>query len=175
MADINQDDIDKLLQDTLNGDGSEDKPIERQDTVAESGVASQDDIDALFASVVNDPVPDETESPSSAALDAKKDPPAEDAAGMVGQDDIDALFASLDSSKHDAPPSPTAAASQEEHDSPPPDHPEEAPGIGETDASDASSPPGATAPRPPAPADISAADETDADADADLDALLNSL
>ena len=100
MADINQDDIDKLLQEGLGGgDGSVPAaplPLE------ESGVASQDDIDALFSFVGNDadapasalepPAASAAEpAPPAAGVDDAASPPEDDK--PVGNDDIDALFA----------------------------------------------------------------------------------
>ncbi|MDR1533499.1 MAG: hypothetical protein LBU64_00135 [Planctomycetota bacterium] len=88
MGDINQDDIDKLLQDAL-GEEKESCPLPIPD-LKESGVATQDDIDALFASVAGEEPAGKAESPPEPPS-ATTPPPAGETAG---QDDIDALFAS---------------------------------------------------------------------------------
>ena len=171
MGDINQDDIDKLLQDTLDEEGSEEKPIAPPE-VAESGAASQDDIDALFATVVGDPPPAAESSPSAAPI-PEEDIQAGETVGMVGQDDIDALFASLDAPQEGAPPATAATGEEGAPSQPPAEQPaEETASDAEADGNGA---PEETVPpeQSPAPAEASAAAETAPDAE--LDALLDSL
>ncbi len=98
MSDINQDDIDKLLQDALVGGGSDAAPAPAADE-SERGAASQDDIDALFAAVGGGdiapapaPKPAPSAPPPTPPAPAESEPSFE---GAANQDDIDALFASV--------------------------------------------------------------------------------
>ncbi|MDR1520450.1 MAG: hypothetical protein LBU23_09960 [Planctomycetota bacterium] len=96
MADINQDDIDKLLQGDL--EENEASPPAAPAELPEVGVASQDDIDALFSSIGNG-------EPAIPA--APTEPPKVEGDAMEGpadQDDIDALFASIGSDEPAAMP-----------------------------------------------------------------------
>ncbi len=121
MPDINQDDIDKMLQE-MGGGGDADPEPEAAEPAAEAadvdmdlvGAASQDDIDALFAAVGTDG--DTTPAPVPAAPEpvAETPPPKPEPAveedtsldGVASQDDIDALFNAVGS---DPEPAPAAA------------------------------------------------------------------
>ncbi|MCD7896018.1 MAG: hypothetical protein LUG50_05010 [Planctomycetaceae bacterium] len=129
MPDINQDDIDKMLQEMGGGGGADADPEpEAPEPAAEAaevdmdlvGAASQDDIDALFAAVGTDG--DTTPAPAAAAPEPVPEAPApaptpEPAAqaedsldGVASQDDIDALFSAVGT---DPEPAPAAAPAPE--------------------------------------------------------------
>ncbi len=110
MSDINQDDIDKLLQEAMMGGGPGDAaPPPPADKAApapapepeDRGPASQDDIDALFASVGAEPASPAPAAPAPAPAAPAPAPaaPAEAADagqdGAANQDDIDALFSAV--------------------------------------------------------------------------------
>jgi outer membrane biosynthesis protein TonB len=105
MADINQDDIEKLFQEGL---GEGDQPAPAPAPLEESGAASQDDIDALFNFVGNDAgAPTAaTEPPPAEAAPAPevgKDGAEGDLGKPIGGDDIDALFAEVGAATADPP------------------------------------------------------------------------
>ena len=106
MSDINQDDIDKLLQDALvGGDPKEESPPPASEE-EERGAASQDDIDALFAAVGGDsaPVnPAPAPAPAPTPAPAPKPAPEPEPEGIASQDDIDALFSAVDEAASAAP------------------------------------------------------------------------
>lgn len=101
--DISQDDIDKLLQNTLAGGGDDGgEPAKAEEPAATepdySGVASQDDIDALFAAVGEDVGDSAPAAPAPDPAPAAAPEPAEpeiDLGGVASQDDIDSLFAAV--------------------------------------------------------------------------------
>ncbi|MCC8180462.1 MAG: hypothetical protein LIP23_06085 [Planctomycetes bacterium] len=111
MADVNQDDIDKLLQDALVGGDAGGE--------AERGPASQDDIDALFAAVGEAggdapspappadtaPTPEPTPAPAPEASAPAGDG-GMDLDGVASQDDIDALFSSVGGPAAEPAPAP---------------------------------------------------------------------
>ena len=110
MSDINQDDIDKLLQDALVGGGSDANAPEDEPAEEDRGAASQDDIDALFAAVGNELDAAEPGAASEETVpDASDD---EDDGGVASQDDIDALFSAVGEDDEPAPaPEPPAEGS----------------------------------------------------------------
>ena len=129
MSDINQDDIDKLLQDALVGGGdppapapaSEEPPAAQPALEDMAGAASQDDIDALFAAVGNDPEPvapaaAPAPEPEPAPPESASEEPAMDLSGIANQDDIDALFSAVDAEAAAPVPAPEAPESGAEPD-----------------------------------------------------------
>lgn len=118
MSDINQDDIDKLLQDALMGEGddspAQDVPPPEVSLPDLEGAASQDDIDALFAAVgAGEPVP----APAPAAVPEPAPPAKTDEGGAANQDDIDALFAAVgDAGGETAEPEAGGVANQDDID-----------------------------------------------------------
>lgn len=124
MSDVNQDDIDKLLMEALGGGGdapaepAADAPAPAPEPAAApaagpdlDGVASQDDIDALFAAV-GGPAPEaEAPAPAPAPTPEPVPPPAPEPLveeGIAGQDDIDAMFNAANAAA--AAPAPEPAA-----------------------------------------------------------------
>ncbi len=152
MGDINQDDIDKLLADAMAGIGDAPASAAAPAAPAEeaSGVASQDDIDALFAVVGNS-----ASAPAAAPVEAPVPVPEENISGMASQDDIDALFSAV---AGEEPPSPVEPPAAQAQNTPAVKAEEVAPGAASQDDIDAlfsnfpSAPPPAKSPAPKPPA-----------------------
>ncbi len=198
MSDINQDDIDKLLQEAMLGGAPEEaappppaegapEPMEE-----ERGPASQDDIDALFAAVGSDPDPSPAAGPAPTPPPPPPPPapePDEDLEGVANQDDIDALFSAVGAGAVPAaapvpkPPAPPAedggVANQDDIDALFSSMADAGPGESPSDTETVDSLP----PTPPeksfesrlAEAEEEAAGAQDGDDVADLDALLSSI
>ncbi len=122
MGDFNQDEIDALLaglgtDGAGGGDESAAEPAPEPDLELE-GVASQDDIDALFAAVggpTEDAAPAAEPAPEPPPEHQSPSPAAAEEEGVASQDDIDALFASTGAEAAPAPePEPVAEAPVEE-------------------------------------------------------------
>ncbi len=123
MGDFSQEEIDKLLAGGIDDAAEEAAPAQEPDPDL-AGIASQDDIDALFAAVGSDPAPAGENAASQPAAEEK--PSAEtapdgadgdDSGGIASQGDIDALFAAvggnLDSGREEEKPAAEASADTE--------------------------------------------------------------
>lgn len=186
MGDINQDDIDKLLNEALSADDS------TGSAHGGGGPASQDDIDALFAAVGGESEPEPAAPAPEPADHGKADAAASDLEGTADQDDIDALFSAIGGAAEPEPEknAPKTEPRSEAIPEQPAAEPESAAEHDETAGPDdidalfsavAAEPDDAEAelPQIPEPADhgddAPAADKTRAIEDTDLDALLSSI